>query len=183
MNATPAMLSNIWDDLYKVTMGQAAFRLYDRVEARYRFIDRGNTEFPPGFAEELRRRVNWLPNVAMTAQERAFLERIGSPRPFLRPAYIDWLHGYRYNPGEVEIVQDGGKVDIDIRGPWYRTIRWEVKLMAMLVELYNEMKGREPVGDWKSGPGRRGGGCGKPGRSSRTSARGGRSTAPCTRGS
>ena len=148
MNGTPAMLSNIWDDLYKLTMGQAAFRLYDGVDAHYRFIDRGGTEFPSGFADELRRRVNWLPNVAMSARERAFLEQIGSPRPFLRPAYIDWLYGYRYNPGEVEITQDGGRVDIDVRGPWYRTIRWEVKLMAMLVELYNEMKGREPVGDW-----------------------------------
>jgi len=148
VNATPAMLSNLWDDSYKVTMGQAAFRLYDRVDAHYRFIDRGNTEFPAGFADELRRRVNWLPNVTMTADERAFLEQIGSPRPFLRPAYIDWLYGYRYNPGEVEIAQDGGRVGIDIRGPWYRTIRWEVKLMAMLVELYNEMMGREPVGDW-----------------------------------
>jgi len=145
---TLACFSNIWDDLYKLTMGQAAFRLYDGVDAHYRFVDRGGTEFPRGFAEELRRRVDWLPNVSMAANERAFLESIGSPRPFLRPAYIDWLYGYRYNPDEVEIAQDGGQVAIDIRGPWYRTIRWEVKLMSMLVELYNEMMGRKPQGEW-----------------------------------
>jgi len=145
---TPAQLSNIWDDLYKITMGQAAFRLYDDVDAHYVFINRGGTEFPVGFAQELRRRINRLPDVVTTPEERIFLSGIGSPRPFLRPAYIDWLVNYRYNPDEVEIRQDGGKVDIDIKGPWYRTIRWEVKLMAMMVELYNELMEREPQDGW-----------------------------------
>ncbi len=145
---TPSQRSNIWDDLYKVTMGQGVFRYYDRVDAHYVFIDRGGTEFPLGFDKELRRRINRLPDVATTPDERMFLSGIGSPRPFLRPAYVDWLVNYRYNPDEVEIRQDGGKVDIDIRGPWYRTIRWEVKLMAMMVELYNELMGREPKDGW-----------------------------------
>lgn len=145
---TPVQSSNIWDDLYKVTMGQGVFRHYDGVDAHYVFIDRGGTEFPVGFAQELRRRINRLPDVETTPEEHAFLSDIGSPRPFLRPAYIDWLVNYRYNPDEVEIRQDGGKVDIDIKGPWYRTIRWEVKLMAMMVELYNELRFQEPKGDW-----------------------------------
>lgn len=145
---TPAQESNIWDDLYKVTMGQGVFRHYDRVDAHYVFIDRGGTEFPVGFARELRRRINRLPDVVTTPDERRFLSSIGSPRPFLRPAYVDWLVNYRYNPDEVETRQDGGKVEIDIRGPWYRTIRWEVKLMAMMVELYNELMEREPKDGW-----------------------------------
>ncbi len=145
---TPAQRSNIWDDLYKVTMGQGVFRHYDTVYAHYVFINRGGTEFPVGFAKELRRRISRLPDVVTTPDEHAFLSGIGSPRPFLRPAYVDWVVNYRYNPDEVEIRQVGGKVDIDIRGPWYRTIRWEVKLMAMMVELYNELMFREPEDDW-----------------------------------
>ena len=145
---TPSQESNIWDDLYKVTMGQGVFRHYDTVDAHYVFINRGGTEFPVGFAHELRRRINRLPEVVTTPDEHAFLSNIGSPRPFLRPAYVDWLANYRYNPDEVEIRQVGGKVDIDINGPWYRTIRWEVKLMAMMVELYNELMSREPKDGW-----------------------------------
>jgi len=142
------MTSNIWDDLYKVTMGQGVFRHYDTVDAHYVFINRGGTAFPDGFAKELLRRIARLPEVATTPDEHMFLSNIGSPRPFLRPAYVDWLVNYRYNPDEVEVRQDGGKVDIDIKGPWYRTIRWEVKLMAMVVELYNEMMGHEPKDGW-----------------------------------
>lgn len=140
----PACRSNLWDDQYKLTMGQAAFRLYDGMDAHYRFIDRGATEFPPGYAAELTRRVARLPGVAMTPDEMVFLRGIA----FLRPSYVDWLGTYRYDPGEVQVAQEGTKVSIDVRGPWYRTIRWEVKLMAMVVELYNEMMGRSPEGDW-----------------------------------
>jgi nicotinate phosphoribosyltransferase len=140
--------SVIWDDLYKVTMGQAAFRLYDTCEAHYEFIDRGNTKFPKDFAEELRRFIRNISHRTMTDEEREFLTTIGSPRPFLRPAYIDWLANYHYNPDEVEIQQDGGKLKIDIKGPWYRTIRWEVKLMAMIVALYNELMDRHPKDGW-----------------------------------
>ncbi len=140
--------SVIWDDLYKVTMGQAAFHLYDTCEAHYEFIDRGNTKFPKGFAQELRRFIRQISCKVMTNEEREFLSAIGSPRPFLRPAYIDWLYNYQYNPDEVEIQQDGGQLKIDIRGPWYRTIRWEVKLMAMIVALYNELMKREPKDGW-----------------------------------
>lgn len=141
----PACRSNIWDDQYKLTMGQGAFRLYDGMDAHYRLIDRGATEFPPGFAAELTRRVAQLPGVATTPGEMRFLRGIA----FLRPAYVDWLGAYRYDPGEVRAEQDGGRISVDVRGPWYRTIRWEVKLMAMVVELYNEMMGRSPLGDWE----------------------------------
>ncbi len=145
---TPAQSSNIWDDLYKITMGQVAFHTYSACDAHYVFINRGDTEFPEGFAEQLQRRINILPSVPTTPEELTFLSEIGPPSPLLCPSYIEWLGTYRYDPNEVTIQQDGGELKIDIRGPWYRTIRWEVKLMAMIVELYNEMKGRVPKDGW-----------------------------------
>ena len=145
---TPVQSSNIWDDLYKITMGQVAFHTYSACNAHYVFINRGNTEFPPGFAEELHRRIWQLPSVPTTLEERGFLYQIESSRPLLSPSYVEWLANYRYNPNEVTIQQTGGELEIDIKGRWYRTIRWEVKLMAMIVELYNEMKGRGPEGEW-----------------------------------
>ena len=140
--------SVIWDDLYKVTMGQAVFHNYDACEAHYEFTDRGNTEFPVGFAEELNRRIKFTSCSIMLDKERDFLLTIGSPRPLLTPAYVEYLTKYQYNSNEVEIQQDGGKLKIDIRGPWYRTIRWEVKLMAMIVTLYNELMNRNPKDGW-----------------------------------
>ena len=145
---TPAQSSNIWDDLYKITMGQVAFDTYCGSDAHYVFTNRGNTEFPPGFAEQLQRRINILPSIPTTPEELEFLTNLGLPRPFLSPSYIEWLGNYRYDPNEVTILQDGVELKIDIRGPWYRTIRWEVKLMAMIVELYNEMKGHSPKLGW-----------------------------------
>lgn len=140
--------SVIWDDLYKVTMGQPIFNNYSAAVAHYTFINRGNTEFPVGFAEELKRLIKNISHRTMTNEEHEFLLTIGSPRPLLSAAYIDWLMNYQYNPDEITIQQDGGKLKIDIRGPWYRTIRWEVKLMAMIVALYNELMNHNPKDGW-----------------------------------
>ena len=120
---TPAQSSNIWDDFYKITMGQVAFHEYSACDAHYTLINRGNTEFPIRFAEQLEKRINILPFIPTTPEELTFLSQIGPPSPLLCPSYIEWLGTYRYDPNEVEIHQDGVELKIDIRGPWYRTIR------------------------------------------------------------
>ena len=42
------------DDLYKFTMCCAVIDNYPRTRVKYRFNDRDNTVYPPGFAEEVR---------------------------------------------------------------------------------------------------------------------------------
>jgi len=127
------MLNSLLDtDLYKLTMQQAVLQRYPTVEARYRFIDRGGVTFPPGFALRVRRAVQELATLRLTATEIDWLRSI----QFLGSDYIDRLSHYRFDPQECLITRRDGQLDLTIQGPWWRTILWEVPLMAIISELW-----------------------------------------------
>ena len=63
------------DDLYKFTMCCAVIMNYPRTQVKYRFNDRSNMVYPPGFADELRRQIKMLENVIITGEEIAFMRR------------------------------------------------------------------------------------------------------------
>jgi nicotinate phosphoribosyltransferase len=128
------MIRSILDnDLYKFTMQQAVHALYPRAEAKYVFINRGQTCFPDGFSELLQNEVEKMAELALAIDELSFLQ---DTCYFLTPVYLDFLTHYRYSPKEVSITQVGGKLEVTISGPWYRTILWEVPLLALISELY-----------------------------------------------
>jgi nicotinate phosphoribosyltransferase len=78
--------------------------------------------------------------LVLTSSESIFLKGIG----YLPEVFIDLLRGYRLNPEEVSIKQDeDGHLDITIEGYWWRTIYWEVMLMAIISELYFRETGQE----------------------------------------
>jgi nicotinate phosphoribosyltransferase len=125
-------------DLYKLTMQQAVALLYPRAQARYAFINRGGDPFPPGFAQELGKRIREMEGLRLSPEERRWLER---RCPYFTPAYLDLLEGYRFNPDEVHLEQTGGVLTLFVEGYWYRAILWEVPLMSLISELYFEMSG------------------------------------------
>ena len=126
-----SMLDN---DLYKLTMQQAVHQLYPHAEAEYTFINRGGTEFPGGTAERLQESVYALHELRLSINEREYLtSTVGD---FLTPVYINFLKHYRYDSDECTITQTAGRLEVSVKGPWYRTILWEVPLLAMISELY-----------------------------------------------
>ncbi|MCF7815357.1 MAG: nicotinate phosphoribosyltransferase [Candidatus Cloacimonetes bacterium] len=134
------IINSILDtDLYKLTMQMAVIKKFPRARVRYDFINRGKTEFPEGFAERLRQEVKNMESLYMTAPERKWME---SWCYFLDPTYLDFLQGYRYDASEIGIIQKGGDLQVSIEGYWYRTILWEVPLMALISELYFLMTGK-----------------------------------------
>ena len=136
------MFKSILDnDLYKFTMQNAVCKLYPRALSLYNFTDRNRLHYPVNFERELRERVEAMAALAMTSDEQKFM---ADRCYYLDPAYLDFLKGYRYDPKEVQIEQDNGCLDIKIQGPWYRTILWEVPLLAIVSELFFELTGAEP---------------------------------------
>jgi len=129
------IINNILDtDLYKITMGQAVGQLFPNAMARYTFINRGKTGFRPGFGQELQEQVNAMARITATGEQ---FDWLGVACPYLSSFYVDYLRGYRFNPEEVGITQDGtGKLEINVEGPWHRTILWEVPLLALVSELH-----------------------------------------------
>jgi len=121
------------DDLYKFTMGQAVFLRYPAARVEYRFTNRGEHHFTQRFLAALNDELAVMESLRATEQEIAFLRSTGY---FVEP-YLRFLAGYRYNSREVLArLTDGGDLVIRIRGLWARTIYWEVKLMAMISDLY-----------------------------------------------
>jgi len=129
------------NDLYKFSVMMAIQKLYPWSYVIYEFTNRGGTSFPEGFAERLKKEVEAMAGLKMTKTEKKYIERRCY---FFDPAFIDFLEGYQYDPEEVHIEQQGGELKIHIEGYWYRTVLWEVPLMAIVSELYFIMAGAEP---------------------------------------
>jgi len=141
------MIQSILDnDLYKFTMQNAVIKIFPRAKVKYQFINRGKTEFPEGFGEKLRKEIAKFSNLKLADEEKDFLEK---KCYYLDPTYLDFLKGYRYDPSEVGVIQKGGEIQIHIEGYWYRTILWEVPLMALISELYFKLTNQETYDEAK----------------------------------
>jgi len=128
-------------DLYKISMGQAVFRLFPDAWVEYKFINRGKTKWGPHFVERLKDQILAYCELKFAKEEIQFLRM---RCPYLSRLYLEWLQNYQPDPGEVKIVGEGGNfVELRIVGPWYRTIFWEVPLMAMISEQHYLSQGVE----------------------------------------
>ena len=131
------VLTSLLDnDFYKFTMQCGVVQLFPKTKARYTFINRGKHEFPEGFDKALRAAVDAMADLKLTKDEKAFLVK---NCPYLSPLYLDFLEGYRYDPSEVHIAQEGNDLKVTVEGHWYRTILWEVPLLAIISELYYQL--------------------------------------------
>ncbi len=138
-----AIIQSVLDtDLYKFTTSYAYSKLYPRAYGQFRFIDRGKTTYPQGFAEELKKELQEMSKLALTKDEASFLYR---ELPYLPPTYIDFVRGFRFDPEEVKVEQDAeGHLSIIAEGLLYRVTLWETPILALVSELYYKMLGAQP---------------------------------------
>ena len=138
-----AVIQSVLDtDLYKFTTSYAYSKLYPRAYGQFRFIDRGKTTYPQGFAEELKKEIQEMSKLALTKDEASFLYR---ELPYLPPTYIDFVRGFRFDPEEVKVEQDAeGHLSIIAEGLLYRVTLWETPILALVSELYYKMLGAQP---------------------------------------
>jgi nicotinate phosphoribosyltransferase len=128
-------------DLYKLTMQQAVLHHFPTVQATYRFTHRdANVYFTRTCYEMFVGAISQFHILSLTSDERAWLLNIC---PYFKPAYIDYLSSYRFQPSQVQVTfvprgpdSDEGRIEIEASGPWAETILWEVPLMATLSEIY-----------------------------------------------
>ncbi len=56
--------------------------------------------------------------------------------PFFKADYLNWLREFRFNPEQVTVSNDNGKLDIRLSGPWREVILWEVLCWRLSVKWY-----------------------------------------------
>ena len=124
------------NDLYKFTMQQAVLELYPNAQVEYRFKNRGLHRFNEEFLSELQTHIIWMENFTVSDYEAEYISQL----PFFKPAYVNYLKNYKFNPDEVEVsLTEDDDLEIKINGPWHSTILWEVPLMSLISELYFKM--------------------------------------------
>ncbi len=128
-------------DLYKFTTMNAIQKMFPNAVVHYSFIDRKNNIYPIGFADKVQKEVNRMADIRLKKEEEEFLREKAY---YFAPAFIDLLKNYQFNPDEVSVSQQGDQLKIEIEGLWYRTVLWEVPLLAIISELYYMITAAQP---------------------------------------
>lgn len=113
-------------------MQQAVLGMYPDANVSYRFTNRGKQKFSKKFLDALVSEINAMSSLSLTKNEESFLHTL----PYMKDWYIEYLRSYRFDPNELDVKLNDGNLEIIITGKWYRTILWEVPLMALISELY-----------------------------------------------
>ena len=128
------------DDLYKMSMCCAVIDNFPRAQVKYEFVDRNHTVYPEGFADELNRQVEALEGVVITDEEVDFMRR---KCYYIPEWFYRYLRGFRFSHHWVKAWQDDeGYLHIEFEGKWSDTILLEVKVLAIISELYYIMTGQ-----------------------------------------
>ncbi|MCM1369688.1 MAG: nicotinate phosphoribosyltransferase [Candidatus Amulumruptor caecigallinarius] len=127
------------DDLYKFTMCCAVIDRFPRTRVKYRFNDRDNTIYPPGFSQLVMEQIEMLESLVITDEEIEFMRRKCN---YIPAWFMSYLRGFKYHSEWVKINQDAaGHLHIEIEGSWSDTILLEVKVLAIVSELYYMVTG------------------------------------------
>ena len=131
----PILTSLLDTDAYKLHMQQAVYHHYDQVPVIAEFRCRSHDNLGE-FASEITEQVQLMQSLALTDDEYHYLSTL----PFFKADYLDWLRNYRYQPEQVKITNNAGKLHIRIEGLWRDIILWEVPLLAIISEVVHRYR-------------------------------------------
>ncbi|WP_312585536.1 nicotinate phosphoribosyltransferase [Atlantibacter sp.] len=136
--ASPILHSLLDTDAYKLHMQQAVFHHYQGVHVAAEFRCRGD-DLLGIYAPSIREQVDAMQHLELRDDEYNWLAKL----PFFKADYLAWLKTFRYDPSQVEITNDNGKLNIRLSGPWLEVIMWEVPLLAVISELVHQFRSPE----------------------------------------
>lgn len=133
--ASPVLHTLLDTDAYKLHMQQAVFHHYYDVEVAAEFRCRGD-DLLGIYADAIREQVDAMQHLTLQDNEFQWLSGL----PFFKPDYLAFLRDFRYNPAQVTVSNDNGKLNIRLAGPWREVIMWEVPLLAVISELVHRFR-------------------------------------------
>ncbi|WP_286933347.1 nicotinate phosphoribosyltransferase [Leclercia sp. UBA5958] len=133
--ASPVLHTLLDTDAYKLHMQQAVFHHYYDVQVAAEFRCRGD-DLLGIYAEAIREQVDAMQHLTLRDDEYQWLSAL----PFFKEDYLNFLRDFRYNPEQVTISNENGKLNIRLAGPWREVIMWEVPLLAVISELVHRYR-------------------------------------------
>jgi nicotinate phosphoribosyltransferase len=133
--ASPALQTLLDTDAYKLHMQQAVFHHYYDVHVTAEFRCRGD-DLLGIYASAIREEIDAMQHLRLQEDEYQWLSGL----PFFKADYLQWLRNFRYDPSQVTVINDNGKLNIRMSGPWREVIMWEVPLLAVISELVHRCR-------------------------------------------
>jgi len=137
------MIHSLLDtDFYKLTMMQVVLHQYASAWVRYTFKWRNwnkmHLAIPlQDFKSKVDEHIDRLCELQFTEEEVGYLASIR----FFKPDFIEYLRLFQLNRNYINTHIDGGRLRINIEGPWLNTILYELPVLAIISELYSSSHG------------------------------------------
>jgi nicotinic acid phosphoribosyltransferase len=134
MKFRPIVKSLLDTDLYKFNMNQVMFHKHTNLSGKYVFKCRNEgIVFTKEMLDEINAQVDNLCTMTFTKEEIAYLHTIR----FLKPDYIEFLRIWRPLRDYVDVkLSDAGKLSIEVTGPLYGAMQFEIYLLEIVSEVY-----------------------------------------------
>ncbi len=137
MKLSPIVISLLDTDLYKFNMNQVMFHKHTNLNGIYIFKCRNkDVEFTEEMCEEINAQIDHLCTLTFTDEELSYL---GSLR-FIKKDYIEFLRLWRPLRRYVACWVDGTQLCIEVNGPLFSVMQFEIYLLEIVNEVYFRMK-------------------------------------------
>ena len=134
----PIIISLLDTDLYKFNMNQVIFHKHTNLNGTYYFKCRNeDVQFTQEMVDEINAQIDHLCTLTFTPEELCYLHTIR----FLKYDYIEFLRLWRPMRDYVNCwLGSDGQLNIEVFGPMFAAMQFEIYLLAIVNEVYFRMK-------------------------------------------
>ena len=137
MKLSPCVVSLLDTDLYKFNMGQVMFHKHTNLNGKYIFKCRNRgVEFTKEMCEEINAQIDHLCTLTFTDEELDYLSTLR----FIKKDYIEFLRLWRPLRRYVNCWLEDTKLHIEVDGPIFSAMQFEIYLLEIVNEVYFRMK-------------------------------------------
>lgn len=136
MKLSPVVVSLLDTDLYKFTMNQVMFHKHTNLEGVYLFKCRTeDAVFTPEMVDEINAQIDHLCTLTFTDEELDYLSSLR----FIKHDYVEFLRLWRPLRRYVRCHLSGGELYIEVNGPLFSVMQFEIYLLEIVNEVYFRM--------------------------------------------
>ena len=133
----PIIISLLDTDLYKFNMDQVIFHKHTDLCGQYFFKCRNNdVVFTEEMADEINAQVDHLCSLRFTNDELNYLRSIR----FIKNDYVEFLRLWHPIRDYVKIGLNDGELSVEVDGPIFSAMQFEIYLLEIINEVYFRMK-------------------------------------------
>lgn len=139
MTLSPIIVSLLDTDLYKFNMNMVMFHKHTNLNGTYLFKCRNKgVVFTDAMVEEINAQIDHLCTLKFKDEELEYLRSI----PFIKDDYVEFLRLWHPIRKYVEchLRKDTGELYIEVSGPLFSVMQFEIYLLEIVNEVYFRMK-------------------------------------------